>query len=30
MALAYQAIEMAGPEAPLDAALRKVVKLMRV
>ena len=25
-----QAIELAGPEAPLDAALRKVVKLMRV
>jgi cell division protein FtsA len=30
MALAFQAIELAGPEAPLDAALRKVVKLMRV
>ena len=30
LALAYQAIEMAAPEAPLDAALRKVLRVMRV
>ena len=30
MALAHQAIEMAAPEAPLDAALRKVLRVMRV
>ena len=30
LALAYQAIEMASPEAPLDAALRRVLRVMRV
>jgi cell division protein FtsA len=30
MALAYQAIEMAMPEASLDAALRRVLRAMRV
>ncbi len=30
LGLAYQAIEMAAPEAPLDAALRKVLRVMRV
>jgi cell division protein FtsA len=30
LALAYQAIEMAAPEAPLDAALRRVLRVMRV
>ncbi|CAN5678637.1 cell division protein FtsA [soil metagenome] len=30
LGLAYQAIEMASPEAPLDAALRKVLRVMRV
>jgi len=30
MALAYQAIEMSGPEAALDAALRRVLRGMRV
>jgi hypothetical protein len=30
MALAYQAIEMSGAEAPLDAALRRVLRGMRV
>jgi cell division protein FtsA len=30
MALAYQAIEMSVPEAPLDAALRRVLRGMRV
>jgi cell division protein FtsA len=30
LALAYQAIEMAAPEPPLDAALRRVLRVMRV
>jgi cell division protein FtsA len=30
MALAYQAIELAGPESPLDAALRKVLRVTRM
>ncbi len=30
LALAYQAIEMAGDEAPLDAALRRVLRAMKV
>lgn len=30
LGLAYQAIEMAAPEAPLDAALRRVLRVMRV
>ena len=30
MALAYQAIEMTSPEHPLDAALRRVLRVMRV
>ena len=30
MALAFQAIEMAAQEAPLDAALRRVLRVMRV
>ncbi len=30
LGLAFQAIEMAAPEAPLDAALRKVLRVMRV
>ena len=28
--LAYQAIEMSAPEAPLDAALRRVLRQMKV
>jgi cell division protein FtsA len=30
LGLAYQAIEMAAPEAPLDAALRRVLRVMKV
>ena len=30
MALAYQAVEAAQPQEPLDAALRRVLKGMRV
>jgi cell division protein FtsA len=30
MALAHQALEMAGPESPLDAALQRVLRGMRV
>ena len=30
MALAHQAIEMSGDEAPLDAALRRVLRQMKV
>jgi cell division protein FtsA len=30
MALAHQAVEMAAPEAPLDAALRRVLRQMKV
>jgi cell division protein FtsA len=30
MALAHQAIEMSAPEAPLDAALRRVLRTMKV
>jgi hypothetical protein len=30
MALAVQAIELSGPEQPLDAALKRVLRSMRV
>jgi cell division protein FtsA len=30
MALAWQAIELSGEEPPLDAALRRVLRTMRV
>jgi hypothetical protein len=30
LGLAYQAIEMSAPEAPLDAALRRVLRQMKV
>ena len=30
MALAYQAIELTSPEQPLDAALKRVLRGMRV
>ena len=30
MALAHQALEMSAPEAPLDAALRRVLRQMKV
>ena len=30
MALAHQALEMAGPESPLDAALQRVLRQMKV
>jgi cell division protein FtsA len=30
LGLAYQAIEMASQEAPLDAALRRVLRAMKV
>ncbi len=30
MALAHQAIEMSAPESPMDAALRRVLRQMKV